>query len=411
MLRATRDNRRSPAVSFFCVAPSLLPAVALAFCLCLTPSSHAGGWRQEADQVADGPVAEDPVAAAQDRQTLDPTEQKARCERLGEQSRTARSAKDYTALIEAVQADLATYQYLSAYEEYLRTLAAFALTRRGELRMEVGFEFALANNDAQTTQAFDQALSDFDLALEHQPSQWKAHLNRGVILGKRGQWEAAAAACQKSIAARPAQTHAYFNLAEVEYQLGRYAEAIQNYDKVLATAPNDVQALNGQALALIADGRGADAIGIYESLVEQRPQEAWLWANLGDAYQDQSRWSDAERVYLRGLEIEQHSSLYRRLAWLYATCPESQWHRPEAAVAVAKRAISGAKKVTAAHWDALAAAQAAAGSFNDAVDSQAQAVLLAPDKPEYSQRQMQYQQQQPYVQTVKVASDKPLIDR
>lgn len=403
MPRATRDNRCSHASPFFRVVPNLSLAVAAAVCLCLAPTCHAGGWRQATDPVADV------TAPAQDRQALDPAEQKARCERLGEQSRTAKSAKDYSALIEAIQADLLQYQYLSAYEEYLRTLAAFALTRRGELRMEVGFEFALANNEAQTAQAFDQAMSDFDQALAHQPSQWKAHLNRGVILGKRSQWEDAAAACQKSIAARPTQTHAYFNLAEIEYQMGRFAEAIQNYDKVLATAPNDVQALNGQALALIADGRGADAIGIYESLVEQRPQEAWLWANLGDAYQDQGRWSDAERVYLRGLEIQQHSSLYRRLAWLYATCPDSQWNRPEAAVAVAKRAISGAKQVTAAHWDALAAAQAAAGDFEEAVDSQAQALLLAPDKAEYTQRQSQYQQQQPFVQVLKVASEKPLI--
>jgi tetratricopeptide (TPR) repeat protein len=350
------------------------------------------------------------TATTDQRQVLEPERQKERCESFLQKNQAATSAKEFTAIVEAIELDLKTYQYLTAYEEYLKTLAAFALNRRGELRMEIGFEFAMVGNQGPMDQAFDQALGDFDRAIELNTAQWKAHANRGIVLGKRRQWDAAAQSFKKSISARPGQTHAYFNLAEIEFQQGRYAEAIENYGKVLATSANDVQALNGQALCMIADGRGADAIEILEALVDQRANEAWLYANLGEAYQSQGEWEKAERTFLRGLELEQHSGIYRRLAWLYATCPDPQWNRPEAAIAVAKRSIAAAKQVTSAQWDALAAAQAAAGTFEEAVDSLSQSLLLAPDDAALLQRRELYQQKQAYVQTVRVASE-PKLDR
>ncbi len=350
------------------------------------------------------------TATTDQRQVLEPERQKERCESFLQKNQAATSAKEFTAIVEAIELDLKTYQYLTAYEEYLKTLAAFALNRRGELRMEIGFEFAMVGNQGPMDQAFDQALGDFDRAIELNAAQWKAHANRGIVLGKRRQWDAAAHSFKQSISARPGQTHAYFNLAEIEFQQGRYAEAIENYGKVLATSANDVQALNGQALCMIADGRGADAIEILEALVEQRANEAWLFANLGDAYQSQGEWEKAERTFLRGLELEQHSGIYRRLAWLYATCPDPQWNRPEAAIVVAKRSIAAAKQVTSAQWDALAAAQAAAGTFDEAVDSLSQALLLAPDDAALLQRHELYQQKQAYVQTVRIASE-PKLDR
>ncbi|MDP1561656.1 MAG: tetratricopeptide repeat protein [Pirellulaceae bacterium] len=390
-----------------------LAAARFCYGAAITWSMTSVGWGQAVEQESRGSAAEvstvPPTSPLNDeRQVLEPERQKERCESFLQQNQTAKSAKEFTAVVEAIERDLATYQYLTNYEEYLKTLAAFALNRRGELRMEIGFEFAMLGNQVPLDQAFDQALSDFDRAVAMNPSQWKAHANRGIVLGKRRQWDAAAQAFRKSIAARPGQTHAYFNLAEIEFQQGRYAEAIDNYGKVLVTSPNDVQALNGQALCMIADGRGADAIGILEGLVEQRSNEAWLLANLGDAYQSQGEWEKADRTYLRGLELEQHSGLYRRLAWLYATCPDPQWNRPEAAIAVAKRSMSAAKKVTAEQWDTLAAAQAAAGSYEQAVDSLSQALLLNPDHTGIKNRRELYQQKQAFTQTVRVASERKL---
>lgn len=348
------------------------------------------------------------VAASDQRQVLEPEKQKERCSSFEQQNKAASSPKELTALVEAIEDDLKKFQYLSAYEDYLKSLAAYALNRRGELRMEIGFEFALVGNQDPTNQAFDQALADFDRALELSPTQWKAHANRGIVLGKRGQWEDAATALQQSITLRPGQTHAYFNLAEVEFQQGRFAESIESYGKVLATSPEDVQALNGQALAMIAAGRSRDAIVILEKLVEQKGSEPWLLANLGDAYQAQGEWDKAEKIYLRGLELEQHSGIYRRLAWLYATCPADEWRRPEAAVAIAKRSISGTKQVNAAQWDTLAAAQAANGAFEEAVDSVAQALLQEPENKSLIQRRELYQQKQAFVQTLRVASETKL---
>jgi tetratricopeptide (TPR) repeat protein len=355
-----------------------------------------------------GRVQDQPASV---KQVLTPEEQKQRCEALGQQNQAASTAKEYSAVIDSIDRDLAAFQYLSSYEEYLATLAAYALTRRGELRMEVGFEFHVVGNAAPAASAFEQALTDFDAALERHPTQWKAHLNRGIVLGKQARWDDAAAAFQRSIEARPSQTHAYFNLAEIEYQRGQFEAALQNYDRVLETSSNDVQALNGRGLALLALGRGAEAVVVYQTLVGQQAGSAWLIANLADAHQAVGEWEAAETHYLRALELEQNSAIYRRLAWLYATCPADDFHRPDAALAVAKRAMSGAKQATAAHWDTLAAAQAANGSFAEAVDSLQQALKLAPQDSELTQRLASYQQQKPYLQVVRLAAEPSLLER
>lgn len=345
------------------------------------------------------------------KKTLTPVEQKKRCETMAAKNQEAKSAKEYSELIAEIELELATYQYLTTYQDYLHTLSAWALTKRGELRMEVAFEFDRVENQGPATQAYDQALTDFDRALQLQPTQWKAHLNRGIVLGKKEQWIDAATAFKHSIQARPGQTLAYFNLAEIESQLGNWEEALQNYDRILTTSPNDAQALNGRGLALLGSGRGEDAVSVFLDLTEQRPTEPWLWANLGDAHQSTGQWEAAEKAYLAGLEREQHPAIYRRLAWLYATCPESDLNRPEAAMAVAKRAIANLKVVTSEYWDTLAAAQASAGQFDEAVDSMDQALKQLPEQPALLDRRALYEQKQAYRQSVRLASEPSLLDR
>jgi len=354
--------------------------------------------QSDKDDAADTPAVPDKAA-------LDPQEQKKRMEALSRRSQLLETAKDYGGLIEAIQQDLATYQFLSANQEYLHSLLAWALTRRGELRMEVGFEFALVANQTPSQQAFDQALEDFQAAIQYQPRHWKAQLNLGVILGKRGQWDEAVESLQTSVESRPNQTHAYFNLAEIEAQRGNFSEALEWYDRVLGAVADDLQALNGRGLVLLRSGQGSEAATVFRRLLELRSQDPWIMTNLADALQLEGEWEEAEELYLAALREEQTPGIYRRLAWLYATCPDPRWQRPEGAMVVAKKAIAETKQRTAAYWDTLAAAQAASGRFDDALDSLKQAQQLQPESADFASRQELYRAEQPYLQTARLNSE------
>lgn len=333
---------------------------------------------------------------------FDPQQQKQAMQRLAGLTKTAKSSKDFSEMIAACELELATHQYLSNNQTFIRSLIAWGLSRRGESRLELSFEFDLVSNREQAESALQQAWEDFDRAIVEDKTHWKSYLNRGIVHAKRKNWAAAAEDFQRSIHLRPGQTFAYFNLAEVEFQRGNLEASLQNYDKILEAAADDVQAINGRALVLAKSGKYAAAIAAYDRLSEMHPDDPWVLTNRADALQAAGRWKEAQDQYIAALQIQQAAAIYRRLAWLFATCPKPELQQPDGALTLAKKSISQTLKTTAAQWDTLAAAQAAGGDFSAAIDSMNQALVLEPDNQDLQARQQLYLKHETFVQTVKV---------
>ncbi|GEM_PF-913492 len=335
---------------------------------------------------------------------LDPAKQKLVLEGLAALTKTATSAKDFTNLVEVCDKELKSYQYLTSNQTYIRTLIGWGLNRRGELRLELGFEFDVVINRAQAETAYNQAMEDFDRAIKEDPTHWKAYLNRGIVNGKRKEWERAARDFNQSITLRPNQTYSYFNLAEIESQMGNYEASLELYDQILRTAAGDVQAMNGRALALAKLKQFDQSLQLFDAILEQRPEDAWVLTNKADVLQTTGRWQEAHDTYITALKIEQSPLIYRRLAWLFATCPEEPLNQPEGALVLAKKSMSESRITTAAQWDTLAAAQAANGNFRDAMDSQQQAMNLEPNNEQFKIRSNLYGNSKVFHQTASVAT-------
>lgn len=337
-------------------------------------------------------------------QSLDPAKQKEVLQKLSSLTKSAQTAKDFSNLVQSCEQELASYEYLTANQTYIRTLIGWGLNRRGELRLELGFEFDLVANRDQAESAYNQAMEDFARAIKEDPTHWKAYLNRGIVYGKRKQWELAASDFNRSISLRPNQTYSYFNLAEVESQMGNYEKSLELYGQILRTAADDVQAMNGRALALANLKQFDQSLDVFDTILELRPEDAWVLTNKADVFQTVGRWQEAHDTYIAALKIEQSPMIYRRLAWLFATCPEDQLNQPEGALVLARKSISESRTTTAAQWDTLAAAQAANGSFRDAIDSQQQAIDLEPHNEQFKIRSRLYGNNQVFHQTASVAS-------
>ena len=105
------------------------------------------------------------------------------------------------------------------------------------------------------------------------------------------------------------------------------------------------------------------------------------------------------RDFQASLKLDSQSpDAYRSLAWLMATCPDPRFRDPEQALSAAQRAARLSPPGDCFVLDALAAAHANAGQFDQAVRYQKEAASIAPPdfQPSFTGRLALYQRRRPF---------------
>jgi type IV pilus biogenesis/stability protein PilW len=119
------------------------------------------------------------------------------------------------------------------------------------------------------------ALREFDLALEADPAMPEAHMGRGLVMEYGfGRLKEAEAEYRRAIQVRPAYSEAHNNLGQLLARTGRYDEAIQSFDEALSSAfyrePWVARCNKGQAL--YRAGRQADGLTELRSCLTVAPR-------------------------------------------------------------------------------------------------------------------------------------------
>jgi Tfp pilus assembly protein PilF len=100
--------------------------------------------------------------------------------------------------------------------------------------------------------------------------------------------------------------------------------------------------------------------------------------NLGTFYVEKGRLEDAVRQFKQAIHISpQYAKAYNNLAWIYATAGNDMFRNGEEAIALATKACELTQFRDARFLDTLAAAHAAAGSFEQALVYQQKAIDLS----------------------------------
>ncbi len=318
-----------------------------------------------------------------------------------ERTKVASSAKDYSEIIDSID-DAMNWQGLSNNNrQYLHSLKAWAHDLRGWKRSEFVEFFRAANNQPQVELAVEQSFADFAIASELDPNRWQIWMHRGMLNAMISEWEKAIQDFSAVVERDEKNLNAYFNRAECLYQVGKYADALANYNHVLKISPSDLQAITGRAHALLQLGQLDQALEDYHVVVKLKSDDPWSHANRGDVHMQLGDWSSAYNDYNNALEVKQEPDVYRRMAWLLATCPDEEYYRPQAAIELARKAIEAAGE-TSPRLDVLAACLASAGYFEDAREVQQQAVALADRENEGQlQRMALYEKDEAYLQSIK----------
>ena len=128
-------------------------------------------------------------------------------------------------------------------------------------------------------------------------------------------------------------------------------------------------------------------------------ENAAFYKSRADLHADRGNYQAALLDYGRAVELNPLlAEAYRNGAWLLATCPDNRFRSPDNAMEGATRAIELTQGDRHLYLDTLAAAQANAGRFDDAIQTASMAIEEAPDgyRSFYEARRAYYQEGKPF---------------
>jgi tetratricopeptide (TPR) repeat protein len=192
----------------------------------------------------------------------------------------------------------------------------------------------------------DRALAHFAAVTSLQPQSPAAHYNEGVTLEILGRSDEALAAYREAIRLDTSYAPAHSALGNY------YARAHQS----------------------------DEAIGEYRAAIGADPTLAETRCNLARVLAEADRPSEAADEYRRALDLAPQSvACLVNYTWLLGAHRDAAIRRPAEAVILGERAVAVTSRDSAEALDALAAAYASAGRFDEAVDAGSAAVRLLQD--------------------------------
>ncbi len=315
--------------------------------------------------------------------------------------------------------------------------------------------------EANNAGGFDSAIALWTQALALEPGDARAHNNLGVALSAKLKLDEAAGHFRQAIALKAGYSEAHYNLGGVLAKQGRTADALAAWEQALRLMPdfagdaaqtahalasaatsdsglNDwrktlVSAYNERGVAAAGQGRLDEAVSNFRKAIEFDQNFAQAHYNLGRILAQQGNPGAASAHWLRAVDVnpdyaEAHFSLasvaaqqgrwgaslshwldglrsspaflpaLKRASWIMATASDDTLRDASKAVSLAEEAVRISESRDAEALDALAAAYAASGRFDDAVSTIRKALALtsgAQSGP-IRQRLLRYEAGQPW---------------
>ncbi|MDL1964210.1 MAG: tetratricopeptide repeat protein, partial [Deltaproteobacteria bacterium] len=207
-----------------------------------------------------------------------------------------------------------------------------------------------------------------------------AHYSLGYALARQGKLDKAIVHYSRALQINPNYTIALNSLGYALAHQGKIDKAIVHYSRALQINPDYVNAHNnlGNALAHQENIKGA-FFHYYEAL-RINPDYDGAYFNLGKIYANQGKIGKAIINYKKAIRInpDMTQALYN-LSWINATCENENFRNSIEAVGLAEKLCDLTSHSQPLALDALAAAYAEAGRFNEAVATAQEALKLVSD--------------------------------
>jgi len=151
---------------------------------------------------------------------------------------------------------------------------------------------------------YDEAIAEFQRAIELDPDSSESHRNLGAAYLEQGKLDEAVASYEKAIELDPGFGEAYGDLAAAYIDLGKLAEAVAAGDKAIALAPEYANAHYNLGLTYANQGRFEKAITEYKEAIRINPDDAITHNNLGIAYYEQGQTEEAIAEWEEAIKLD-----------------------------------------------------------------------------------------------------------
>lgn len=190
-------------------------------------------------------------------------------------------------------------------------------------------------------------------------------------------WEQAIDFYTREIATTRFPSSAYLYRGMAWSYLEEYDRAIDDYNESIRLYPWSAPAFNNRGESWHAKQEYDRAIADYTEAIWRDPRFVLAFSNRGMSWHRKKEYYKAQDDYHRAIHLKpRYPGAHYRLAWLYATCSDPKFRDGKMAVESATRACELSLWNEPPPLAALAAAHAASGDFEKAVEYQKRANRL-----------------------------------
>ena len=265
---------------------------------------------------------------------------------LQKQKKYDRAIAHYTTVLEYKPNAYKTHHDLAAayFEKGSFDEAVKHLTEVFRLDPENGRAYRLMGRVLSKQGKIDEAITNYSKSLEIDPNDSKSHLFIGQLLQVKGELDMASVHYQTLLEQDPDQPSVIYELAGMRFSQGKFEMAVVNLKKILDLVPDDIKVMSNLARAYYHLGKFEQVIEIWGRVLEIKPE-----------------WPEALNAQ----------------AWILATCRDSKFRDPQAALESAGRACELSEFKNASYLLTLAAAHSANGDFDEGIKFAEKAKQLA----------------------------------
>jgi tetratricopeptide (TPR) repeat protein len=283
----------------------------------------------------------------------------------------------------------------------------------------------------------ERAEAEYREALRVDPHYRPAAINLAILLRKAGRLDESIRMCESALAdqddndlrvgspvpgdferalrAQPQHIDAHYNLAIAELMAGHAEAAVTHFEAVAELLKQGVKlhcdpdqqnteqshVFANLAVTLSSLHRGDEAVAAARQACELAPGTPQLEFNLGYVLEQAGQYEPALTQYRKVLQLQSdYAPAISRQAWIMATASQAQVRNAADALKLATQACEMTSNGDPFALDALAASNAAAGNYREAIDKARLARDLYPAGPlraEVEKRIGLYNLMQPYI--------------
>jgi tetratricopeptide (TPR) repeat protein len=155
----------------------------------------------------------------------------------------------------------------------------------------------------------EDALADFNKAIELDPRSANAYFGRGVVYEELGREEAALADYNQAIELDAAYTLAYFNRGRLYANLGKLDAALADYNQTIKLDPNLTPAYLNRGIVYDSQGNGEAALADFNQALVLDPTYTLAYNNRGSLYYQRNETSAALADFSKAIDLDPTDAL------------------------------------------------------------------------------------------------------